>query len=334
MNNKTGLILICVLTMTSTAHAMGRRKPAPAPAPAPSSAPAPVPAPITTAPGLFPAATPVREVVLMPVGNQVFTLPDGKQADLNDDLNTIFQTSVIQTGRFAPYLEGSSDVCRQDVKVVAKVSSFMLEGTQLQIRFGYNNQGELNQTGPTLEGVYKMKVGEIAIDFHVYQCHLNQMQTGQYEQLCVGKAAASVSNKLVSQNLEIDVTFGLANIGVSMLRDTALGALVRKMMDTGLNQVANSAAFHELSWKAKVREYDPATGMITFDAGTQQRILPNQGFEIYEVTPSTAACDVYKTVAYAHTVEVDSVSSVAKIDTFKGNHKTIQPGSIVMVHVP
>jgi hypothetical protein len=72
--------------------------------------------------------------------------------------------------------------------------------------------------------------------------------------------------------------------------------------------------------------------MFIFDAGVQSRIAANQAFEVYAPVDSSiqGSCNVYRTVAYGHTTNANTVSSMAIVDQILDS-RGIQEGDVVMI---
>src|SRR5262245_49899769 len=86
-------------------------------------------------PAGFSTPTPVRRVVLKPVGTRPFQLPNGSRVDLSADLEVLLNTAVTATTAFSPSEPGGTgDPCGTRIEVRAAVSTFELNVAQLGIK--------------------------------------------------------------------------------------------------------------------------------------------------------------------------------------------------------
>lgn len=249
---------------------------------------------------------PARKVVLGKVGTLPFKLPNGSTVDLSADLNTILSTAVADTQNYFPTdKDTASDPCGTHLEIAASVSTLQLNALQVGVTFGYTPSGATSPTGTNITGNATVKVGTIAMDFSVRQCTQGGCTT-------VGAATANAATAGVSTSFTVN--FGDVTTGPSLVYDTQLGSILRKIMNDGAKKLVAATNPGLLSWSAVVREVVPGAGVFIFDAGTQSLIKPNQSFAVYAVTPATGRCDVYKAVANAHTTQVSPLSSTAVID--------------------
>ncbi len=280
-------------------------------------------------------ANPIRPVFISPVGAQAFPLPNGATANFQADLQSMLNTAVTNHSNFAPMLSlpgDSSNPCESHLELRATVSTFQLDAVQLGLSIGFNPQGKI----PILTGVTgktQLNVGNISMDFGIFSCA---------HKICTEVAASTANHLTVGGSVSLTVDFGMISTGPQLLLNTPLGDLVRKIMSQGILFLSQSPHMNEIPWQAHVREFIPGAGVLVFDAGSQSRIAVNQEFEIYAPAPTGSdVCEVFKVLAYAHTTQVNAVSSVALLDwslssrslssTTKGD--LILPGDLVMVHV-
>ncbi len=281
-------------------------------------------------------ANPVRPVILMPVGTQIFQLPNGSSANFQADLQSILNTAVTNNSNFAPTepsVQASYSNCESHLELRATVSTFQLNAVQLGFSIGFNPQGSIPVvTGVT--GKAQLNVGNISMDFAVLSCS---------QGVCTSVAASTANHATVGGSLALEVDFGMISTGPQLLFNTPLGDLMRKIINQGISELGQSSHLNEIPWQAHVREFIPQGGLLVFDAGNQSRIAANQEFEIYAPAPggSSGVCQVFQVLAYAHTTTVDAVSSVAFVDQIVGSRSLsasskddiIQAGDVVMVHV-
>lgn len=264
--------------------------------------------------------TPVRKVELRGVGTKPFQLPNGARVDLAADLEVLLNTAVTSTTAFAPTDAGAGSPCDTHLEIRAAVSTLQLQVAELGITFGYTPSGETDGlTGVT--GSATVKIGTIAMDFSVWECVGGK---------CSSVAATTASHLTAGVNLSATLNFSEITTGPSLIFNTPLGDALRSIMVDGMKRLGTSSRLNELTWTARVREFVPETGSLIFDAGAKSRLTPHQTFVVYAVTPSVGICDVFKAVAYIHTVRVDTVSSVAVVDQILDS-RGIEPGDLVMV---
>jgi hypothetical protein len=271
---------------------------------------------------IFSVAQPVRALVLKKVGTQVFVLPNGSPADLQADLQTMLNTVVTQTPVFAVTDPTLVYPCDAYLELRSAVTHFQLDIAELGLSIGFNPGGSFGPvTGIT--GKVGVKVGTVAMDFSLWQCSRGR---------CTSVIASTANQTTASGSLALDIDFSIVHTGPSLLFQTPLGDLIRKIMLKGVSDLASSPRLNELPWQAQVKEYIPSAGLFIFDAGQQARLKVNQAFEVYAADSSAnGVCDVYKTVAYAHTSSVDAVSSLAVVDQVLDSRRGILPGDLVMV---
>ena len=273
------------------------------------------------APPPYSTAQPVRPVVLRKVGTQVFTLPNGSPADLQADLQSMLNTVVTQTPVFAVTDPVLVYPCDAYLELRAAVTHFQLDLAELGLSIGFNPGGALGPiTG--ISGKVGVKIGTVAMDFSLWQCARGR---------CTSVMASTANQTTASGNLALEIDFSVVHTGPSLLFQTSLGDLMRKIMIKGVSDLATSARLNELPWQAEVKQYIPSAGLFIFNAGLQSRIRVNQMFEVYAADSSASGvCEVYKTVAYGHTSSVDAVSSLAIVDQILDS-RGILPGDVVMV---
>ena len=301
---------VVMFTALPSAHAAARKKPGTT-----------TPTAQATGTSPFQVPVPIRPAKIAAVGTLPFTLPNGSRVDLTTDLAAMINTSTTNTNVLAPTTGSQPDQCNSWVELRTAVSTLDLNVAQIGLKFGYSMaQGETTVvTGAN--GNVKVNIGLIAMDFAVYQCT---------NQGCTSVAATTANHTTTGTEVSLEIDFGQITTGPSLVNNTPLGNIIRKIMDKGMSQLAASPAVNRLGWRSKVREFDPNSGALVFDQGAQSRIALDQGFEVYAVTPSTGICDVYKAVAYAHTTQVNTISSTAQVDQMLDS-RGIKEGDIVMI---
>lgn len=281
-------------------------------------------------------ANPVRPILVRPVGTQVFKMPNGASADFQADLQSMLITALTQSSNLAPLdTVGGASVsrgCDTHLELRAAISTFQLNAVQLGFSIGFNPQGAIPFV-TNIGGKAQMNIGNISMDFAVMSCS---------QGLCQAVAASTANHATVGGSLSFEVDFGMISTGPQLLINTPLGDVMRKIIKQGVAQLSSSPRMNEVPWQAHVKEYLPEAGLVVFDAGFQDRLAPNQEFEIYAANPGfgSASCDVFQVLAYAHTTTVNTVSSISAIDRFLGSRGSIpssakefiQPGDLVMIH--
>ncbi len=265
--------------------------------------------------------SPVRRVVLKDIGTKPFQLPNGSMIDLSADLNTMLNTSVTGTAVFSPADPGFEDPCGTWIEIRSAVSTLELNVLEMGISFGYSPEGSIDQVVTDLDGSLDVRIGTIAMDFHIYECVEGRG--------CQSRGASTASQQTTGVDLSVEIDFNDVTTGPHLIYNTPLGSALRKIMVNGMKELANSARLHELTWRASVREVNLDVGSIWFDAGTKDRLRPNERFEVYAV-PSDGVCRVYKRIALVHTEDVNTVSSYAIIDQIMDG-ATVEEGDVVMI---
>ncbi len=264
---------------------------------------------------------PVRPVTLAQLTTQPFQLPNGSTVDLAADIGTIFITAVTGSTKFAP-TDGAqaSDDCDMHIEIRGGLSTLDLNAGSGSIHFGYTPSGSTATVGD-MTGELTVTVGTLAMDFSVWQCVGGK---------CSAVAAATASQVNVGAGLTFNMNLNSVTTGTSLLYNTPLGGIIRKIMDKALAELSASARLSELSWFAQVLEYNATSGQFFFDAGTEKRINTNEAFAVYALDAGQSICSVYKPIAYAHTTRVDARSSVGLIDQTL-EERPIQKGDLVFV---
>ncbi len=296
-----------VLTLAASAQAAGKK-----PQPDPTGTP------------IYKTPLPIRKTILQSVKTIPFQLPNGSTVNLGADLNTLLSTAVASTNAFAPTdppANGQSDPCNSHLEIRAAVSTFEMNVASVGVSFGYTPSGASN-TVTNLNGNATVNIGTIAMDFGVWECVNGQ---------CSETAAVTASQDTAGVNASMQIDFSQVTTSPSFIYNTPLGGAIQAIMKDGMTRLAASPKLSLLPWEATVREYLPESGMLIFDAGEQTGLQPNEAFEIYAVTPATGICNVFQTVAYVHTTQVDAISSQAVVDQAM-NSTPIQDGDLVMIH--
>jgi hypothetical protein len=312
-NNLFALVTTLSFTLTAAAtpaaFAMGKKKPSPGNS-------------CNADDGTLSTPNPLRKTEMRPVTTKAFALPNGKTVDLSADLDLMLATATVGTNVFSPTdpSDGAADPCATHLEIRAGVSSLVLNAFELGISFGYSPTGDTGTvTGVT--GKTNVRVGKIAMDFHVYECTRGS---------CSSVAASTASAATAGVELTFEIDFSSVTVGPDLVYNTPLGKILRGIMDDGMKKLAKSNDMSKVSWKARVREFIPASGTLIFDAGHQSGILPNQTFMVYAATPATSACEVFKPMAHIHTTQIEPVSSSAVVDQMLDS-RGIQDGDIVMI---
>lgn len=272
-------------------------------------------------------AKPIRPVVVKTVATLPFSLPNGSRIDLSNDLNQYLQTATAQTGFFAPFEQASSaeaaGSCDQWIEVRAALSTVELNLTQLGIRVGYSlAQGETSVV-QSVSGSVKATLGLMGMDFGIYQCT---------KRGCMAIGRTSKDHRTYSGELSFDLDFGQITTGPSLVVNTPFGKILRAMMASGMNELAASTEMVRLGWNARIRQWNPETGVAVFDQGFQSKIRLGDRFEVYAKADEVdAACGVFKAVAVIKANEVYQVATDAAVDTILDS-RGIQVGDVVMIH--
>lgn len=298
-------------------HAGGKSKPSVPPSTLPPAAsPAQCPAP--SAPG----ATPVRKVLLKPVGTLPFQLPNGAQVDLSADLNSLFLTAVTETRVFSP-TDPSEQVnpCDYHIEIRSAVTWLELNVTQFGLSFGYTPSGS-KSTVTNLTGNAGVKIGSIRMDFSIHECVGGK---------CSSVKATYADHRTAAVDLSMDIHFGEITTGPSLIHQTPLGNALSKVMQKGIGEMAAAPQLTQLSWSAQVRKVTPETGIIVFDAGSRAQIKEGDRFVVYASVEATSVCTVFDAVAYVRALRVDPLSTTAVVDEVLTSERSVQLGDWVVV---
>lgn len=274
-------------------------------------------------PSGYTTPNPRRKVILLPIQTKAFQLPNGSVVSLNADLESLLKGSLSNNPSFTVTDPSSSYLCDTHLEIRSAVTTLDMNVVDFGVTFGYSPAGV--QTGLTnITGQANVKVGTLTMNFDVYQCIAGS---------CSSVAGTTVTQASVSGSLNMVIDFNSVTSSPSLVFNTPLGTIIQKMMLSGMNALASSSRLNELAWQATVRDYIPAAGLVIFDAGVNSGIGLNQAFEIYAQSqdPTTPMCNTVRTVAYAHTTQVDTVASTALIDQVI-RPEGVQIGDVVMIH--
>ncbi|MEO5970998.1 MAG: hypothetical protein ABIQ95_13800, partial [Bdellovibrionia bacterium] len=253
---------------------------------------------------------------------KAFQMPNGVQADLNMDMQTILNTSVTSSPIFSPTDQTSEELCNSHLELRSAVTTFQLDLVDAGVSFGFSPAGSMS-TVSSINGAAKVRVGTIAMDFSLWQCDGGS---------CFAVAASTSTHAVVGGSVTFDLDFSSIKSSAGLVFNPALAATLRSIMVDGIKQLSASPRLPELAWTARVRDYNPSSGVLILSAGDQARLLPNQTFEVYAPTDTSAqgVCNVFQTVAYIHTSNVNSVSSEAVVDQVL-DPRGVQKGDVIMV---
>ncbi|HLE00702.1 MAG TPA: hypothetical protein VJB59_10615 [Bdellovibrionota bacterium] len=278
--------------------------------------PASAPNPSCPAPGAV--AKPYRKVLMTSVATKPFPLPNGTLVDLTQDLNTMAYSVTTDTHTFRPSTVVDAD-CAEHLELHIGVSTLELNLYELGITIGYSPTGTSAVT--SAEGEVNVRLGHLAMDFRIDQCNIKG---------CTQIIASTANATPVETDSSFKINFSEITTAVQLATHPTFNKLLRKIMTAGMTRLAQSPDVHHLPWRAIVRESNPSAGTLIFDAGTQDGIAANQNFAVYAVSPTTGVCDVYKTIAYIHTLRADPLSSFAIVDQVLDS-QPIETGDLVVV---
>jgi hypothetical protein len=305
-----GASVLGTLLLSAPVHAFGKSQNT-------SSSP-----PVDTTP------SPARAVVLDPVTTQPFVLPNGSSVDLTSELGTMLLTAVSGTSNLVPTQipalgAAGSQPCDSHIELRAAVTTIEMNADQFGITIGYSPTGSSLGSGITGgNGSLNVSVSEIGMDFSLWECSNGQ---------CQSIAAASADQSMSQSNLSFTIDFGAITTAAQLVYNTPLGDTLRAILASGVSQIAASPRIADLPWSATVKEVNAQAGTFVFDQGADSRLGVNQTFVVYAGIPGQGACAVYQAVAYAHTTEVDPVSSVASITQSLDSSRSVEVGDVVMI---
>lgn len=316
------LLLYSVIIYSNNVYAFGKSKPSENPsAPSGPSSPSQPGSPISCGtPGSN--AQPVRPVVLKAVATQAFQLPNGSEINMSNDLNAILNTVVTSTNVFAPTdADANPGPCDHHIEICASLSVFELNLQQYGLTIGYNPGGS-HSAVTNLTGQADVKVGKIGMDFSIWDCNAGK---------CSSVQASAADQSSVSVNLQLTIDFSKVTASPSFVHNTSLEKILRQIMTQGVNQIAASPRVGALSWFATIRDYNPATGVVIFDAGVRQNIQVGNDFIVYAAADVQSSCAIYKVLASVKTTQVYPISSYAAISQVLDSSRGIQAGDILVV---
>jgi len=200
------------------------------------------------------------------------------------------------------------------------VSTLELNVAEFGLTIGYKPTGE-NVPVTSLNGKANVKIGTISMDVGVWQCSRGN---------CVELAAATANHATAGVGLSVEIDFGVVTTGPSLVANTALGPILRTILQQAVSQLSRNPRLSKLAWSATVREVSPSGDVVIFDAGTQSALEPNQAFEVYAPSVAEGSCDVYRTVAAVHSDRVDTRSTTAQVDALYGS-RGIKAGDVVLI---
>jgi hypothetical protein len=285
------------------------------------------PTPISPAPITPPMniPQPYRYAVVQPVKATPFNLPNGTPIDLSLFLPGFVASAVDAT----PFLRTGDlpvqDPCNSHLEVRSEVTSFQMDISDINLSFGFTPGGQIGPIS-NINGKVGLKIGSISMHMGIYEC-----KDGN----CFSVESALASHATAGVSLSMEIDFSMIKTGPSFVYNTPVGSTLQKILTTGMAQIGASQKLSALPWSSIVRDYNNSNGTIIFDAGWSDGIANNQVFEIYAPSDAsvTGVCNAYRTVAIAHTVRVDNVSSVAQIDQFLDS-RGIQVGDVVKIGRP
>jgi hypothetical protein len=247
------MMLFAVLATPTPAEAAGKRRPNPGPTePAESQ------------------AFPVRFLRMGNFSTAPFQLPGGVPADLGHDVLMLVNTQVNQSERFRTVV--GQDPTQPHGIMSGGISALVFEVTSLGIKFGYRVGGEpVNEGGGTrLTGELTVKVGVLAMDFSIHDSVTGNVYS-----------SVSVDQGFPGLNLSFKVDFDQIEIGPEFLLNTPLKDTVRAAAREAMRQMAMQPHVNFIPWSSHVLEPDLARGLLLFDAGVQQGIVPGNVFQVY-----------------------------------------------------
>ncbi len=301
----------------------------------------------STSVGVLTTPVPARSVVVTQIGTKAFELPNGVNMDLTADLQSMWNTVVTNSSVFVPTqlsVEGGgtssvtspSSPCNSHLEIRSALTTFQLNVAQLGITFGFTPGGALGPVS-SIQGQANLQIGEISMDFSVWSCVSDGLDS--MNDTCVSVLASHADQSTAGISSNVTVDFSIATTAANFLYNTPIGNAMKAIMASGMSQLVNSPRLNLLPWQAQVKELLPSSSAVSpaivFDAGVQEGIMTHQAFEVYAPTDSspTGVCNVYQVVADVHTSAVDSVSSTAVVDQWSDASRGILVGDVVMVRV-
>ena len=267
-------------------------------------------------------ATPTQHVWVEPVGTRSFTLPNGESVNLEVDLNELFITEVSRSQTFRPLIgEAVEDSCGRSLHIRAQVTNMNFDVGGTGLHFGYSSSGNW-ETGQTVDGEVKVKVGALSMDFRVLDCE---------GEACAVPMASSVDQKSVQTDLEFNVNLDEVHAGADFVFKTNLAKIFREMMQKGISKMeAMTERYHELPWSAEVNGVDLSQGVVVLNAGTREGLTEGTVFTVYSRLNESDSCGAELAVAEIKIIDAYPLSSTAEIERTTAPRE-VRAGDLVFV---
>jgi hypothetical protein len=283
------------------------------------------------------AANPIRQVEVLPVYSRSFQLPNGVRVQIDPYLQDFVRVALSET----PNLRARSVVaapeassCERTLKIEARLAAIELGVKQYGLTFGYSPGGELATPG-SLTGQVEVQVGTVIMTFHLLEC--------SKEGSCL-EVASSLATQATSQTQAgLQVNFAelqgsnALQAGLQFLFKTELHHAFKKVIQTGIRDLASRAATARTPWRGRVLAVDPERGTVTLDAGFAQNLRANQRFTVFAAMDGDASSDtctslVHLPLARVRTTDrLEMDSAPARIESVESDHRPIRSGDEVRI---
>jgi hypothetical protein len=125
--------------------------------------------------------------------------------------------------------------------------------------------------------------------------------------------------------------------GLQFLFKTELHQAFKKVIQTGIRDLASRAATARTPWRGRVLAVEPERGTLTLDVGFAQNVRANQRFTVFAAMDGDASNDsctslVHLPLARVRTTDrLEMDSAPARIDSVESDHRSIRPGDEVRI---
>lgn len=282
-------------------------------------------------------ANPIRQVEVLPVYSRSFQLPNGARVQIDPYLQDFVRVALSETpnlrARSASVAPGAPS-CERTLKLEARLAAIELGVKQYGLTFGYSPGGELSTPG-SLTGQVEVQVGTVVMTFHLLEC--------SKEGSCL-EVASSLATQATSQTQAgIQVNFSeiqgssALQTGLQFLFKTELHQAFKKVIQTGIRDLASRAATARTPWRGRVLAVNTDRGTLTLDVGFAQNVRANQRFTVFAAMDGDASNDsctslVHLPLARVRTTDrLEMDSAPARIDSVESDHRPIRPGDEVRI---
>ncbi len=282
-------------------------------------------------------ANPIRQVEVLPVYSRSFQLPNGARVQIDPYLQEFVRVALSETPNLRARIQLETPItpaCERTLKIEARLAAIELGVKQYGLSFGYSPGGELSNPG-SLTGQVEVQVGTVVMTFHLLEC--------SKEGTCL-EVASSLATQATSQlQTGFQVNFSemqgsnALQAGLQFLFKTELHQAFKKVIQTGIRDLASRAGTARTPWRGRVLAVDSKHGTVILDSGFAQNLRANQRFTVFaamESDPGENACTslIHLPLARVRTTDrIEMDSAPARIESIESDHRGIRPGDEVRI---